>query len=100
MATLEETLLDVMRGYVGVGLNGQSYLMTSSDGHMIAVVSVASWEGKRFTDTDVVAQVHDGRIIIERDVNSKPLVDALLAVGIPRECIVLAYLGERVTDVA
>jgi hypothetical protein len=30
MATLEETLLDVMRGYVGVGLNGQSYLMTSN----------------------------------------------------------------------
>jgi hypothetical protein len=100
MAILEETLLEVMRGYVGQGLNGQSYLMTSSDGHMVAVVSVASWEGKRFTDTDVVAQVHNGRIVIERDVNSKPLVDALVAAGIPRECIILAYQGERVTDVA
>jgi len=34
------------------------------------------------------------RIIIERDMNDKPLVEALLQAHIPRQHIVLAYAGE------
>ena len=40
----------------------------------------------------------EGHIVIERDVNDKPLVDALLQAGIPRKQIVLAYAGEPVNE--
>ncbi len=46
----------------------------------------------------LVARVAGDRIIIERDVNDKPLVDALVQAGVPRHSIVLAYAGESVTD--
>jgi hypothetical protein len=38
------------------------------------------------------------QIIIERDINNKPLVDALVQNGIPREQIILAYAGEPVEE--
>ncbi len=46
----------------------------------------------------LVARVAGDRIIVERDVNDKPLVDALGQAGVPRRSIVLAYAGESVTD--
>ncbi|MDX2140626.1 MAG: element excision factor XisI family protein [Chloroflexota bacterium] len=36
---------------------------------------------------------HDS-VVIERDMNDKPLVDALVQAGVPREKIILAYAGE------
>ena len=32
--------------------------------------------------------------------NTKPLVDALVQVGVPRHCIVLSYAGETINDAA
>jgi hypothetical protein len=40
------------------------------------------------------------RIIIERDVNDKLLVDALLDAGVARRQIVLAYAGESAEEAA
>jgi sulfur carrier protein ThiS len=37
-------------------------------------------------------------VIIEYDGTDKPLLDALLQRGIPREQIVLAYQGEPIPD--
>ncbi len=53
---------------------------------------------KQPVDTGLVARVAGDRIIVERDVNDKPLVDALVQAGVPRRSIVLAYAGESVTD--
>ena len=46
---------------------------------------------------ELIARVVDGRVVIDRDVNNKPLVGALLQPGVPRR---LAYAGETVTDAA
>jgi hypothetical protein len=51
-------------------------------------------------DTGLVARVADGRIVIERDINNKPLVAALVEAGIPRDRIVLAYEGESINEAA
>ncbi len=42
----------------------------------------------------VLARVVGDKVIIEEDVTDKPLLDALLQRGIPREKIILAYAGE------
>jgi hypothetical protein len=55
---------------------------------------------QRIVDTGLVVRLIGEKVIIERDVNDKPLVDALLQAGIPRGQIVLAYAGESVNEAA
>jgi XisI protein len=58
------------------------------------------WErdGKRYADAGLIVRVVGHQIIIERDMNDKPLVDALTHAGIPRTQIILAYAGEPVPE--
>lgn len=60
----------------------------------MSVVFVGEIRGKPFTDVSILARIVGQRVIIERDVTNKPLVDALMQAGVPREQIVLAYAGE------
>ena len=94
MDTLIETLRQTMIDYIGEALNGYSYLTSSADQQIFTVVSIGEVRGQRVVDTGLVVRVKNNQIIIEYDVNDKPLVDALLSAGIPRNQIVLAYSGE------
>lgn len=98
MARLADTLQRVLEGYTGEALNGYSYLTASSDHKLFTVVSIGQAQGKQIVDTGLVVRLHNNRIIIERDVNNKMLVDALLEAGIPRRQIVLAYMGEAAEE--
>lgn len=60
------------------------------------MVSIGYLPDKRIVDTGLIVRVVSDPIIIERDVNDKPLVDALLQAHVPRRQIVLAYAGEPV----
>jgi hypothetical protein len=85
-----------MSDYAVSGLNGVSYLMQAEHEAAYAVITIGKFAGKRFTNMGLVAHVENELIIIEHDINDKPLVDALVQAGIPREQIVLAYAGEVV----
>lgn len=100
MDRLTETLRTVLEGYTGDALNGYSYLTESKDGTAFTVVSVGYLPDKRIVDAGLIVRIAGGRIIIERDVNDKPLVDALLQAGVARQQIVLAYAGESVEETA
>jgi hypothetical protein len=89
-----------MESYAGEDLNGYSYLTRNADGRVFTIVSIGVVRGRHFADTSLVARVVDGRIVVDRDVNDKPLVDALVDAGIPRQHIVLAYAGESIGDAA
>lgn len=98
--TLRETLASVMSGYAGQDLNGYSYLTRSDDGQIFTVVSVGTLREQHFAATNLVARIVKSRIVIDHDVNDRPLVDALIQAGIPRRQIVLSYAGESVGDAA
>ena len=98
MDHLIDTLKRTLMGYTGNALNGYSYLTITPDEHVFSVVSVGYLPGKRIVDADLIVQVVGDHIIIERDINNKPLVDALVQNGIPREQIILAYAGEPVEE--
>ena len=98
MDRLIDTLRQVLEGYTGEALNGYSYLTESKDGAAFTVVSVGYLPDRRIVDAGLIVRLMGDRIIIERDVNDKPLVDALLQANIPREQIVLAYAGEPVNE--
>jgi hypothetical protein len=46
----------------------------------------------------LIVRLEGDTIIIERDINDKALVGALVQAGIPREQIVLAYAGETLKE--
>ena len=98
MDRLIDTLRQVVEGYTGEALNGCSYLTESKDGNAFTVVSVGYIPGKRIVDARSLVRLFEGRIIIERDVNDKPLVDAQLQANVTRKQIVLAYAGEPVNE--
>ncbi len=100
MDTLRQMLRDELLGYAREALNGYSYLTSSADGQFFAVVSIGQVRGQRIVEADLVVRVAGDRVIVERDINDKPLVDALVAAGVPREQIVLAYAGESTADAA
>ena len=90
--TLQETLMD----YAGEGLNSYAYLMSNADDTAFAVIASASVHGNPVVNTGILARVENDMIIIERDMNDKQVVDALIQNGIPRDKIILAYAGETV----
>ncbi len=47
---------------------------------------------------NVMARVVDDQIIIDEDITDRPLYEALMEAGIPREQIILAYAGETLPD--
>lgn len=97
MDSLIDTLRDVMRGYAKKGLNGQGYYMENEEHNVFAVISLATMpKAQRIATAGLIVHVVNDKIIIERDMNDKILLDALLQAGIPREQIVLAYAGESV----
>lgn len=100
MDKLTETLIEVLTGYTGKAFNGYSYLTSSADQRHFVVTSVGTVSGQRIVNTGLVVQLANNTIIIDRDINDKPLVDALLQAGIPRSQIILAYAGEPVPETA
>ena len=100
MDRLRETLIAVLEGYTGKAFNGYSYLTSSADQRHFVITSVGTVQGKRIINTGLVVQLTGDIIIIDRDINNKPLIDALVQAGIPRQQIILAYLGEPVPESA
>lgn len=100
MDNMKEIVRTVIEGYAGKVLNGYSYLTVSPDEQVFTVVAIGKAKGERFATTGLIVRLVGGLIIIERDVNDKPLVDALLQAGVPREKIILAYAGEPVPETA
>lgn len=100
MDRLNQILKQAVAGYAGEALNGYSYVTSTTDDMMFTVVSVGNIHGQHIVDVGLIARILNQKIIIEHDVNDKPLVDALLQAGVPRQQIVLAYAGEPVEEPA
>lgn len=98
MATLKETLRTTMQGYAGRGLNGISWLTIDENNLIYAIVSISQQPNGRYVDVGLLVRLTSQHIIIEYDMNNKPLVDALLQAGIARQQIILAYQGEVAPD--
>jgi hypothetical protein len=96
MASLREIVVNETSKYAVDGLNGYSVLTSTPDQRFLTVVSIAEVRGQRLATTSLIVHLEPDTIIIEHDINSKPLVDALVQAGIPREKIILAYAGEPV----
>lgn len=89
--TLKRILVEEMQKYAGDGLNATSYLTENEAENVYTVIDIANVRGKRIIGTVLVTRLQGDKIIIELDHNNKPLVDTLVARGVPLEQIILAY---------
>jgi len=99
MERLTNIVLETMEGYAGRGLNAYSYLTRDDVNQLYTVITIASNEDRRFSQISLLVRIMGNIIIIEEDINNKPLVDALVQNGIDRKQIVLAYAGEAIPTV-
>lgn len=103
-ANLSQVLCEEVKRYAdgGRGANIRLYFL-SDDDHCIYAVNAVDDPirppygfDERPSDVMVMARVEGEMIIIEDDATDKPLVDALMQRGIPRNQIILAYAGEPI----
>ena len=96
MGKLKEILKETLDTYTGRALIGTSYLTASTDDNFFTVTTVAENTEKRVVNHSLTVRIESDLIIIEEDINNKPLVDALVQNGIDRKHIILAYAGESI----
>ena len=103
MGDLKTILREEVEKYAGSGRSFGLLLFPVSDDER-AVYAVNAVDDPIRDDIDgvagvvVLARMMGETIVIEEDATDKPLVDALLQRGVPREKIVLAYAGEPRPD--
>jgi XisI protein len=100
MDKLEIVLEKVMSSYVAKGFNGHSYFMKNDAERIMSIEANFVFDGERYIEISILARIVGNRIVIEDDKTNKPLVNALLQAGVPREQIVLAYAGEKAEETA
>jgi hypothetical protein len=99
MDRVEASVYDVMTEYSGEALNGVLHLLQNRDKTVFSIVAHSVQRGERYTSVNLLVRILDDFILIEHDANNKPLYEALMQAGIPRERIILAYAGETVPEI-
>jgi hypothetical protein len=93
-----ETLADLVRGqvaeYAGPALKAKAHFLTNEREQVYGVVDVPDARPQISPTLVLLVQVSGELVIIEEDIHDRPLWEALVKAGIPREKIVLAYAGE------
>jgi XisI protein len=96
MDSLANNVREVVFSYATGGLNLRSFPMVNEE-HQVYAVLVVDYPVHRYPAGIVVmARIEDDQVFIEEDRTDRPLLDALVQAGVPREKIVLAYAGEAV----
>lgn len=100
MATLREILKEEVRKYAGSGRGAKALVfpVLDDENQTYAVTVVDYPEREEMAGVVILARLLGDKIIIEEDTTDKPLLDALLQRGVPRESILLAYEGDIVPE--
>ena len=83
----------VVAGYVARSLNAKLYHIHDEANQIDSVVVVPN-KRKQVPHIMVMTRIENNHVIVEADTTDRPLDEALVAAGIPRSQIVLAYADE------
>lgn len=90
MDTLAEIVKKVVFSYAVEGFNARTFALSNEEEKVYAVTVVDIGVRLRPAGVVVIARVEGNRVIIEDDLTDRPLIDALVSAGIPREQILFA----------
>jgi hypothetical protein len=91
-------VLDIIKGYATPVLLGQSYLIRDEKEHIYTVIDVPDYPPKFSAGIVVLVRLVDDYIVIHEDTTDHPIWQELVNAGIPREKIILTYIGETLPD--
>jgi hypothetical protein len=86
--------------YHTIAWKAKSYYLADDKNQIYAVIDIPEREHP-IEDRPaiiVMARIDGERVIIVEDITDRPLYEALMRAGIPREQIVLAYAGESLSS--
>ncbi|MBZ0318540.1 MAG: XisI protein [Anaerolineae bacterium] len=99
MGHLADVVKQEMKTYAGSGTHTKLYAISDDAAQIYAVNVVDTSPQPRPARVVIMARIVDETVIIEADTTDRPLVRRLVAAGIPREKILLAYTGERPPEI-
>lgn len=96
----QQQLIEITRRevkwYAGVSVDSTAYFLADEPKHVYAVNIIHDEMGKNHSMIMMQARIVDDFVVVDEDkVWDKQLWKALEGSGIPRDQIVLAYLGEK-----
>jgi len=97
--SLLDTLKSELTWYANtVGYKTTAHFFCDDDLQKYVIVDVtdADYPGEYSVVIMMMAHIDGDVIVIDADITDKPLYEALMHAGIPREKIILAYAGEQV----
>lgn len=82
-----------------IAWKARSYYLEDMQEQVYAVLDVPNSDHPLVKKPGIVvmARVVGDKVIIDEDITDRPLYEALMEAGIPRQQIVLAYAGEKLT---
>jgi hypothetical protein len=102
MATLAEIVKDYVFAYAGGanrtggGFGLEIFPFANDELQAYAVNIIDTPIRKQPAGIVVLAHIADDNVIIDEDNTDRPLINALVRAGVPRENIILVYAGEPV----
>ncbi len=94
-AELTDTVQHVVEDYAkGKTYKAVTYAVSDAGRQTYTVVVVPDHPRKFKSGVAVMARVVGDTVVIDEDITDRPLWEELVRAGIPREKIVLAYIGE------
>ncbi len=88
MASITDVVKDVVFKYASGGLDLRMYALSNEDERVYAANVIDAPRRNRPAAVVVLARVEDNKVIIEEDITDRPLVEALVKAGVPREQII------------
>jgi hypothetical protein len=87
-------LRQVLTQYVWDQDDSKAYLLEDAVHHVFAVLVVPK-EKPQESLAIIVARIEEGNVIIDTDLTDKPVFLSLVRAGLPRECVICSYAGEK-----
>jgi hypothetical protein len=100
MADLKNIVRTEVMKYAGSGrgINLRLFPILDDERFIYSVTAIDFPRRKESASVVVLARIVEPYVVIEEDATDKPLIEALVQQGVPREKIILAYQGEAVPD--
>lgn len=98
MDSLNETLKEIVFSYAWKGIDFKTFQAENDENDAFSVMVVDYPVHQQDASIVVMAHIEGDFVIVDADNTDRPLVDKLVEAGIPREKIILAYVGEAIPE--
>ncbi|MBI1279187.1 MAG: hypothetical protein GC179_13760 [Anaerolineaceae bacterium] len=96
---LTEIVRREVKAYDGPAFKAKTYYFEDFKDQAFAVVIVPDYKYPTASKAGVTVMAHivGDKVVIDQDITDRPLYEELIAAGIPRKQIILAYAGETLS---